>query len=585
MRFPFVSRCLRPLSAALLLAAGACDDGASAKADGGTDTDTDTDVDSDTDTDSDSDAGPDGGDALCEVDPDRIFDDVAYLASEELAGRLTGSAGNELALQMAEDAFDEIGLVPAGDDGTFRKAFDVLSWELNGTPDVTFDGDVLSEGADFQAFVYSGEGIVTGEVVYVGYGMTVPAYDPADYPDCPLPSTGYDDYSGIDVTGKIALVVRHGPDDDETEQTTCPGNEACTGDPCLWNFSYKAANADLHGAAAMIVVQNYANGPEYLADATLSSSSYTIDFPAVFVDRDIVEASVAGLESWTDGIDAALAPDPHATGVSATISVSVSTSSTPTANVIGAIPGTDPEIGGEVVVVGGHIDHLGTGSQCVPSGETCYGADDNASGAAVTMELARLVTECANPARTILFALWNGEEEGLWGSFDYVADPAFPLESTIAAYSVDMVGAGDDTTLVLYGAMDPDAPGNPYPDQSFPWLSEVMAGSAADMGFEWSVAPGEPIAASDHWPFAYHGVPAVCAMSGLLETHPYYHTAADTIETIGITNLEMSASMMWAGLKPLVEGTEEIYLTSGKALLEGVPPVPFDPSNRFLKDR
>jgi hypothetical protein len=74
-------------------------------------------------------------------------------------------------------------------------------------------------------------------------------------------------------------------------------------------------------------------------------------------------------------------------------------------------------------------------------------------------------------------------------------------------------------------------------------------------------------------------------MSGPLETHPYYHTPADTSASIGLSNLEMSASMMYAGLKPLVEGTEEIYLTSGKAMLDGVAPAPVDPENRLVRDR
>jgi len=403
------SRHLIPLLAAVLLAAGACDDdGPSVIWDGGADsgtgtdadtdtdadadTDADTDVDTDTDTDTDTDSDSDAG--ACAVNAERVFDDVAFLASEELGGRRTGSEGNELAMQMAEGVFEELGLEPVGDDGTYRQAFDIA-------PDIS------------------------------------------------------------------------------------------------------------------------------------------------------------------------------------------------TANLLGAIQGTDPDIGDEVVIVGGHIDHLGADPDYCwgPPGSVCLGADDNASGSAVTLELARLISECATPARTIVFALWNGEEEGLLGSIYYVQHPVFPLESTIAVFSADMVGTGQDTNLVLYGAIDPEWAGNPYPDQSFPWLAELMAGSAADMGFDWDVTPGEAVPYSDHWPFADPGsygasadpIPAVCAMSGVLESHLYYHTVLDTIDHVGPTYLEMSASMLFAGLTPLVEGTEEEYLTSGKAMLEGTAPARIDYDSPFYR--
>jgi hypothetical protein len=569
------------LLAALLLTAGAaCDDEVSLGGDGGPDGSTDTDTDADTD--ADADAGPDA--AACVVDPERIYDDIAFLAGEDLAGRQSGTEGNELALQMAEDVVEELGLEPVGDDSSYRTAFGYQRFGLVEVPTVAVDGDALTYGYeatdDYVVFTGSGSANVTAEMVYVGYGITVPPYSTTEYPDCPLPSTGYNDYEGIDATGKIALVVRHGPGDDATVPDTCPNDDLCVAEPCLWNFGYKAANADAHGAAAMIVVNHYAEVSEHVG-GTLGEEGAIADFASVFVDRDIIEASVPNLETWTDGIDAASAPDPHATGVNATIDVTTATVDVTTANVIGVIQGTDPDIGDEVVVVGGHVDHLG-----VDGTDVFYGADDNASGAAVAMELARLASECASPARTVVFALWNGEEDGLLGSVHYVENPLFPLGSTIAAFSTDMVGAGDDTNLVLYGASEPDADSaDPADAFHFPWLSAVMAGSAAEMGFEWGVTPGLPTGSSDHYPFAQVGIPAVCAMSGALETHPYYHTPNDTIDTIGLSNLEMSASLMWAGLRPLVEGTEEEYLTSGKAMLQDVVPARIDRNSRLFRGR
>jgi hypothetical protein len=574
MRSLLGSRRWCPLLAALLLAAGAaCDDEVSLTGDGGPDGSADTDTDVDTDTDADSDAGPDGGDFVCAADPDRILEDVAYFANGDMAGRYPGSEGNEAAMQRAEDLFDELGLEPAGDDGTFRQAFAFDSWGVTGTPAVSIDGDSLTAGTEYAVFGYSGTADVTAEIVYVGYGMTVPPYSTVDYPDCPLPSTGYDDYGGVDVTGKIALVVRHGPDDDDTVPDTCPDNDLCGTEACLWNFTYKAANADLHGAAAMIVVQNYANGPEILEGASLSGG-YVADLASVWVERGVVETSITNLHTWTDGIDSALAPDPHATGVNATIDVAGTVTNVPTGNVIGAIMGADPDIGDEVVVVGGHIDHLGVD---VSTSEIYYGADDNASGSAVTMELARLISECANPARTIVFALWNGEEEGLLGSAYYAQYPTFPIASTIAAYSVDMVGVGDGSGVMLYGTTETQNS----------WLLEVMQGSAAEMGYGWAAEAAVPIDTlgygSDNLPFDYLGVPN--AYTETLGDHLYYHTPADTIDTITVADLEAAASMMYAGLKPLVEGTEETYLTSGKGGTPSYDPALVDYKERLVRNR
>ena len=575
MEFHFARGRWCALLAALALAAGACDDEISLSGDAGTDTDTD--ADTDTDVDTDADAGPDGGELDCDVDAERVFDDVAFFASEELGGRETGTEGNEAAMAAAEALFEELGLVPMGDEGTYRQAFGYQKSDFLEVPSVALDGEPLDGCTDFSFFYGSGNREVTEELVYVGYGMTVPAYDTADYPDCPLPSTGYDDYEGVDVTGKIAVVVRHGPGDDDSVPDECPDNDLCGADPCLWNFTYKAANADLHGAAAMIVVQNYDNGPEILAGASVSDG-YIADLASVWVDRDVMEASLPDLQTWTDAIDADLAPESHATGVTATISVSMGERDVATANLVGAIPGTDPEIGGEVVVVGGHIDHLGN--------DVCLyaGADDNASGAAVTMELARLVTECANPARTIVFALWNGEEDGLLGSAHYVDNPAYPLASTVAAFSADMVGAGESTNIVMYGAADGiDYYGNPL--EGFPWMADLMQASAEEMGFDWPVVDGEQISASDHWPFAAMGVPGVCIMTGPLESHPYYHTYMDDIDGIGVDHLRTAASMLYAGVKPLVEGTEAEYLDSGKSSPEDGAPLQVDPDSRLYRDR
>lgn len=552
---------------AFILTTG-CDDGtpqvdAGEDADVGTDAGADADGDSDADGDVDADAELDGG-ADAESDGDieadveeadpfdfdrrRIFEDLSYLASDELGGRAPGTAGNDAAMDLVEDLFESLGLAPAGDEGTYRQSFGYDEWNIIGTPEVMIDSVSLEYSDQFLPFAYSGSGEVTAEMVFVGYGMTIPPFDREEYPDCPIdPDAGFDDYEAVDVTGRIALLLRHGPNDDETIYASCPSNEACLGDECLWTFGYKAANARLHGAAGMLLVQDYRHSPsieEY--GGTLDASYYAEDFPALFVDRDSVEIAVTDLRSWADAIDEGLAPSGMATGVEATILLMTSYGTIESSNILGAVLGTDSEIGDEVIVIGAHLDHLGTDDV---TGEIYYGADDNASGTAVMMELARaLASDHPEPARTVLFAGWNAEEVGLIGSCYYVEHPTFPIGDTIVAFSVDMVGGGIGVGLDLFGGLLPQNE----------WIVDLMTASAAERGLDYRVVAQDALDASDHACFGAEGVPALLAES--VGPHAHYHTPQDSPTQIDLDDLESSALLMWSVLEPLALGVEGNYL-------------------------
>jgi Zn-dependent M28 family amino/carboxypeptidase len=168
------------------------------------------------------------------------------------------------------------------------------------------------------------------------------------------------------------------------------------------------------------------------------------------------------------------------------------------------------------------------------------------------MELARAAVglEIA-PARTLLFAAWNAEEAGMVGSCHYAEEPSYPLERTVAAYAIDMVGAGSGVGLYLAGATLPQAA----------FLAETMEASAAAMGLPYAVVAGEPLDASDHVCFVRGGVPGVAAAS--IGAHPYYHSPEDSIDHIALDDLESSAMLMWAGLLPLALGTESDLTGTG----------------------
>jgi len=481
-----------------------------------------------------------------QLDPDRIFQDTAYLASEALEGREPGTAGNREACDYVQTLFEDLDLDPAGDGNDFRQAFDFWSWRLEGTPALSVGGIPYQAGDDYRVVRYSGSGQADAEIVFAGYGLTVPPFDPGEYPDCPLDPVGYDDYAGLDTTGKAVLILRQGPRGDEAAVDGCPADADCVGSQCLWTFTYKTRNAVAHGAAAVLFVQDYANPGSELPSVAIGEDGYDADTPVVFVNRDRIETALPDLPAWAAEIDSSLTPAGRPTGVQASLAVDAVLSQIRPENVLGAVPGFDPDLSGQVVVIGAHLDHLGKDPV---TGEIFYGADDNASGTAVTMELARLLRSLREPpARTVLFAGWNAEESGLVGSCYYVGSPAFPVADTLAAFSIDMVGAGDATGLALFGGTLPENE----------WLVDVMRESARRKHIDYYIYPVFPLAASDHACFADAGVPAM--MAGTFGPHGTYHTPADTIDGILVDDLEVAAALMWAVLEPLARGTEQNLL-------------------------
>ena len=459
-----------------------------------------------------------------QINGQRIWQFTRYLASEKLAGRLSGTEGGRLAEEYVAKMFLEWGLEPAGDDGTYYQNFTFPLWYATAPVNLALvDGPTYVYGTDYTLFSYSGSVNTTAEVVFAGYGITVPPYNQADYPLCTAPTTGYDDYASLDVTGKIVLVFRHGPNDDPNwYYVPCPTNIDDVGS---WAFGYKSRNAHLHGAKGMILVSDYNHGPTPGA-GTLSASNYVAGIGAVFAHRSIGETLVSDLADRQASIDSTLIPASGPTGRSMNMVVTaLYNSATPTRNVLGAIPGADPEIGDEVVIVMAHYDHLGV----APTGAIYAGADDDASGTATVMEIAKVMAS-GNfaPKRTILFAAWAAEEEGLLGASYYVAHPKYPLADTMAALQMDMIGVGDRSGVNVFGGTV---------------LADLFNQVAANAGEVLVVAqPFNPNNNSDNAPFFNAGVPAV--MFQTRGPHEYYHTPADTYDTIDRYELEQSGRVV-----------------------------------------
>ena len=485
-----------------------------------------------------------------QINGQRIWQFDRYLCKDELAGRLPATEGGELAAEYISKKFEEWGLEPAGDYSTYYQSFEFPLWYATAPVNLALEGGPTYEyGTDYTIFSYSGSADTTAEVVFVGYGMSIPPYNPADYPGCTAPVTGYDDYTGVDVTDKIALVLRHGPQQDYNWYYYCPNivSPGTTVGGTYW-FGYKSYNAYLHGAKGMIMVSeyNHGHGPEP-GSGTLYDFHYAEDLGAVWADRSIGEILVPDLAARQASIDSTLTPASGPTGQSMNMIVAaIFDPDAETENVLGVIPGTDPKIGDEVVIISAHYDHLGVS----PTGDIYAGADDDGSGTAVMMEIAKVMAS-GNfaPKRTMLFAAWGAEEEGLIGSEYYVYDdPKYPLEKTIAVLQMDMVGVGDRSGLDIYG-------GTVLTDL----FNQIVANS--DEVFVTAV-PFDPNNNSDNAPFFNAGVPAVMVQTS--GPHEYYHTPDDTIDTIDPYELEQTGRVVGATAYELaMDATFEVTRSTG----------------------
>lgn len=503
-----------------------------------------------------TDGGSDGPPepAAFQPDPARVMDDITTLASSAFEGRQGGLPGAEKAVELVIRRFQQLGLQPAASAGGFLQSFPLVVWNQT-TPTVfNVGGTALTEGVDYMLLMYTDSASVNAELVFAGYGMTVPPFSKEAYPRCPLDPAGYDDYAGVDVANKVVVVFGGSPGG---ISDGCP--VAVAGKPGTTldaeRLGYKRGNASAHGAKAMVHLTPYYVPQRILMfgyPATESSNLATLE-----TDRDTLSRFLPNLRVWLQQIDTTLRPASAMTGVQANVEAGSYRAQGFASNVIGVIPGSAPTLRDEVVIIGAHLDHMGKR----PNGDLYAGADDNASGLAVMLELARAAVESGlKPARTLMFAAYNAEELGLHGSCYYVQQkPLYPLASTKVMISVDMVGIGKGAGLELYGATDRDTT----------WIAKVMAGASAAMGMGYTVTPMNPLPTSDHACFADAGIPAVMAVSPALADHDRYHTPKDTAVATSPAALKASLDLMWAFVIPVAEGTESRFATAAINLVPG----------------
>jgi aminopeptidase YwaD len=431
-----------------------------------------------------------------EVDPNLYLSHIRYLASPELKGRATGSPELEKAAHYIAGQFRSFGLQPS------ELAFPVaLGAHLGIKNKLKFkepgESRTLASGKDFLPVSFSSSGEFRGAVVFAGYGVT----DKKE---------NYDDYDGLEVTGKFVLILRHEPKEN-------PHKEHVT-------FADKAVNAKMHGARGVILINDtdHHEGVDDLGKFSETSGPKNAGVLFVRIKSDIAESWLKSDDHDLHSIAKQIDQDghPHSfplSNLSVDLSVDVRFETKTVHNVAAYLPGeTD-----EYVVVGAHYDHLGLGDEhsLAPSqiGTIHPGADDNASGTAGVIELARWASHQPKPKRGILFLTFAGEELGLLGSEWYVNHPAYPLEKAVAMINMDMIGRVRDGKVFMSGTGT---------GSTFPKLIEEVQPPAP---LHVDLAEKAGYGSSDHTSFTTKNVPVLFFFSGL---HGDYHKPSDTVDKI-----------------------------------------------------
>ena len=448
---------------------------------------------------------------------------VEFLASDDLEGRMTGTTGAKKAGDYIARKFEAAGLQPLGDKDKYFQEFPFTSGvkvekKKNKLEVTTTEGQEIEFNVeeDFIPLAFSENADVKGEVVFAGYGLRVPGDR----------ETGYDSYTGLDVTDKIVVVLRYVPEDVEMDRRQQLNLYA--------GLRYKAMQARENGARALLVVTgpNSPNAGE-LVNLKFDQSLASSGIPVASISGNVASALFAGTgKSLQDTQDELDQENPHVEGVFALEGVTVDLATgvkrekSKGRNVVGYLPAPDGAGEKKYLILGAHYDHIGHGeigslARKGEEGQIHNGADDNASGTSVVIELARAITAEveANPGKYnygFIFAAWSGEEMGIIGSNYFAQNPPVSLEEVGAYFNFDMVGRLRDNKLSLQGT-----------GSSSEWV-KIIEKKNVVAGFNLSIQD-DPYLPTDVTAFYPKEVPVVSFFTG---SHEEYNRPADDAETL-----------------------------------------------------
>jgi aminopeptidase YwaD len=425
---------------------------------------------------------------------------VKYLASPELEGRFAIAPGAHKAADYIARVFEQSGLEPKGTNGYFQDWELTLGFKPGAENSLKIRGGRVWEAPAeaIRPLNLTANTKVEGELVFAGYGIS-------------QPNAGYDDYATVDVTGKIAVILRGAP---SWEGISSDLQRAA-------RIPAKVQTALQKGAVGVILVNQPDNDrllPLGMRGRAPAANAALLNVQTSVGDKLLQPLGLTVAEAVKQ-INEKGMPISAELNLSAEMSASIEPNRGIARNVIGFIPGSDPALRDEVIVIGAHYDHLGygeVGSLAPEPGDIHYGADDNASGTAAIMELARLLAQNRDRLkRSVLVIAFSAEEEGLLGAEHFLRNPTVPRENIVAMLNFDMVGRMTNNRVSISGV-----------GTAAEWESILKAANTGSLNLQLSQSAS---GGSDHMPFMRREIPVLFFFTGM---HPDYHRPSDTWEKI-----------------------------------------------------
>ncbi|QDT32560.1 M28 family peptidase [Thalassoglobus polymorphus] len=515
----------------------------------------------------------------------RLLDDVKKLASDEWEGRGVGTEGLKKAAKFIAESFRDAGLDVSAAGGDPFQEFEIVDGAKLGSPNsLTLtgpDGKTISleMGKNFEVCSFGGSGKIEGELVFAGYGIVATDLE-------------YDEYDSIDVKDKIVIVMRRNPKQSDPHGPFAVGHGISrhaglttklsrafsngakgvifVNDPYTVNSEKEQLEEQVEKAAAQVSKLEKENGDKSELETARTHLSQVKEILAKHVADKLMEFGYGGTRSGKSPATFHISQDVCNEILKPTLGKTLSEIEAqidetgepfsrplegwkvsgqaalkiirvPVKNVIGVLEGQGPH-SDETIVIGAHFDHLGrggAGSLAANSTEIHNGADDNASGTAGLMEIARRLGERKDPLpRRVVFIAFNGEERGLLGANEYVDNPIFPLEKTVAMFNMDMIGRLDENKLTIFGT-----------GTSKVW-DAMLDKSTEGTGIE-LIKKTEGFGPSDHAAFYGKKIPVLHFFTGI---HEDYHRPGDDWEKLNVP-----------GMAKIIEILEKVVLETAEA--------------------
>lgn len=496
--------------------------------------------------------------------------DLYFLASDDLAGRNSTSLEDHVATDYIAAEFMRLGLKPVGDGGTYFQKMKIITGDLD-REHTTLTAKVGGVDRSYtinKDFWWAHQSLrptkACGPVAFVGYGINAPEF-------------AYNDSSGIDLKGKIAIVFSREP------QANDPGSKFMGRFDTYHAFDReKVEELRKQGVAGLLIVRDQlpsrtkpipASSPRASGGPLFALAGEMWDIPVFTIHRDVADQLLAPSGKTSDALQAEIdrTMRPHSFQLpNSSVCLSKAFTQLQThegRNVVALLEGSDPKLKAQTIIVSGHHDHMG-----VSNGHIYNGADDDASGVVGVMEIAKaLVQGNIHPKRSVLFIAFDGEERVYLGSYYYVTHPIVPLKQTVANLNMDMIGRNENDPNWPLPADGNVNMVNVLGTRYNPALRQIIDRENRQEGLKLDYKmdrddPDSLWSRSDQFWFAALHIPQVEFQTGL---HPDYHTDNDTWNRINYAKLKKIIRLVFLAVADVANSTRTIPFTANGSSTKG----------------